>query len=388
MARNFSTMKKIGNIRKVFLTRERIMLCIEDLTRAAKQRKWSSSMRQKWMLFLQHYDQNVNEIYYELRYQTWKADGFNIFYKNERGKLREIYASNPKDQVIDALLTDCLKYVFIERKKCFHPNAYGSIPGRGQHKLRMLIAKKVMHRTDLYVLTADTKKFYPTINHDKMMQHCRMHIKCEWLLWMIEKTIKRIGSVGIALGLSSSNILGHVYHSEIDWKIAINYKVRRYYRFCDDKYVIHRDKNYLHTIARELNKLTEDNCQIIKRTWCITSSLRSSFQCLGARISSSRTRLLTKGRRRIERIMKGNKEGEDLIRSWSGVMGGLKGMNLINLFNFWKNEYREFFDRLRCSRAASIAMREYRKWYSKMEIILQQAEDCRCEVNRRLYPIG
>lgn len=348
-------------------------------------------MQRKWKLFLDDYENNVEKVYYALRYRTWVPAEFNVFYRNERGKVREIYSSDPFDQVVDNVLTDCLKYVFMERKNLFHPCAYGSIPGKGQHEMRSMIFRKIRHRTDLFALVEDTRKFYPTINHRRMMEHCRKHIKDEWMLWLIETTINRMPVMGIALGLSSSNILGHVYHAEIDWAMYTKYKVRRYFRFCDDKFLIHRDSNYLHTIAREMIRMTEENGQSIKPDWKVVNVGKQPFKCLGGMISARRARLTTASRRRIERAMRRYERTYDpmaQLRSWSGIKGSLKNLQLDNLFRYWRAEYPEYFRRLRLAYAGLAMQRASKRAHDRMERILRIAADCRSAENKMRYPLA
>lgn len=338
MARNFSTMpKRIGNIKNKFLTREHIMLNIEALLTNEKQHKWAPASKRRWEKFMSNYDANVNYIYKVLYNQTWNPKKPKVFYKNERGKVRDIYTSEPIDQIIDNLLTDCLKYVFMEKKQLFHPCAYGSIKGKGQHEMRSKILSKIRHRDDLFVAVEDTRKYYPTVSHERLIMHCRKHIKDEWLMWLIETTIKRSGDRGIVLGLASSNILGHVNHAEIDWTMYLKYGVRRYYRFCDDKFMIHKNSNYLHTVAREMIRLTKENGQEIKPDWQVVNISKQPIKCLGGMLSSKGGRLTTSSRRRTERMMRHyekNYEPENIIRSWAGVQGSFKGLDLSNLLNY------------------------------------------------------
>ena len=145
-------MKKIGNIRKKFLTRERLMLITERLVRSSKQNGWTDSQRQRWMDFLENYEENINRIYYQLRYQVWEAGEFIIFKRQEGKKMRTIHESKPEDLIVDTLLTDCLMYVFWEQKQIIPQNCYGSIKGKGQHELREQVIRSVHGRKNVMVL--------------------------------------------------------------------------------------------------------------------------------------------------------------------------------------------------------------------------------------------
>ncbi|MBP3732596.1 MAG: hypothetical protein J6I84_05045, partial [Bacilli bacterium] len=256
-------MKRIGNIRKKFLTRERLILITNQLTTNEKRRDWTPAVTHDWEVFFADFENNIDRIHNQLRYQIWVPGPFKVFTKKEGTKIREIYASRPEELIVDTLLFDCLMYVFFERKKVIHPNCYGSIKGKGQHELRKKVIGLVHNRKDLYVGCWDTKKYYPTINHQVCMQILSSHIKDRWLLWLGEICLKRMGKIGVALGLPSSNPMGHIYHSIIDWLIITKYGVQKYYRFCDDIWIIHTNKNYLHTISREL---IEETANVLKQT--------------------------------------------------------------------------------------------------------------------------
>ena len=76
--------KKIGNVRKKFLKRERVMLIIEHLTRSDVQNHWTSAQRKRWMEFLASYEENVEMIVNSLRYQTWGTWRFYHFPQTRR----------------------------------------------------------------------------------------------------------------------------------------------------------------------------------------------------------------------------------------------------------------------------------------------------------------
>ena len=375
-------MKKIGNIRKKFLTRERIMLIIEYLTQPSKQKNWTDGQRKAWEEFMADYANNVERIYQELRYQTLVPGPFKIFEKKEGEKIRRIYASYPREQIVDLLLTDCLEYVFVARKKLIPAHCYGSIKDKGQHELRRRIIRKVKGSQGLYVFVGDTEKYYPTMVHEYLKTILRMHIKDEWMLWLCDITIDRMpDGVGVALGLPSSNVMGHVYHSLIDWVMISDYGFKDYYRFCDDKYIIDKDKNYLHTGARALREEVDKARQKLKCTWRIVNCEHQYFDCLGALINSKTARLRPSSRRSMERRMYALQRKpynpQECLRAWSGMKGSLRDLNVGGLLRVWKDRYAEFFRRVACAHRELAIERRRRKKHKRIERILTNAVDCR-----------
>lgn len=360
-------MKRVGLVRKQFLTKDRIRDIIRYLCRAEKRHKWTKAMKKNWSLFLSEEDKNVDFIYNSLLRREYKFSPFNIFKRYENGKERIIYASNPMDQVVDTLLDHCLKYIFMEKKKIIHPNAYGSIVGKGQHELREKIIKLIKRKgEDWYVGICDTKKYYPTINHEIMKSYIRQHVKDQWVIWLVDETIERMDTVGMALGLATSNILGHVYHAAIDWYMMTQQGERYYYRFCDDKIILGKSKHRIRDAIFELKRLTIENGQTLKPTWKVVNPAKEGVEFLGAYITPKAARLKTSSRRRIERRFRlelkkefnyeSREDRERVIRSHAGIMGGLRGLDVKGLIKYWTVHplYKEFFRRVRVAKGWKI----------------------------------
>ncbi|MGM9697091.1 MAG: hypothetical protein ACI3Y0_00385 [Prevotella sp.] len=385
-------MKRIGLVKKKFLTRERIYLIVDYLLRHEKQRKWTKSIRREWREFYADLHRNVERIYWELQHKEFRYGDFICFDRVEKGKLRKIYASHPADQIVDQLLTDCLEYVFLQKKRIVAPTCYGSLRGKGQHAMRRKMIQLVKGRKDLYVGVCDTKKYYPTMSHDILFDMCRRHIKDEWLLWLSDITIRRMeGGKGLALGSPSSNILGHVYHAELDWRIILGYKVRRYYRFCDNKFVVHKDVQYVHTIMRALRDGIEQLGQTMKQDWRVVHCKDERFECLGSMINSHGARMQSKTRRSAEAIMRRNillKDPTLAMRSWSGIRGALDSLSVSNLLDYWKDRHAEFFRLVGSGLSLEKQMKHRRRWHKKLQKILQTCPDMRSEENKLKYPLA
>lgn len=124
-------MKRIGLVKKKFLTKSRISSIIDSLTTNSKRKDWSSHTCKLWANLLERKDYNIDLIYNKLNNQTWIPGDFNIFEKREGKKLRKIYESEPRDLIVDTLWFDCLMYVFFEKKKIIPETCYGSIKNKG-----------------------------------------------------------------------------------------------------------------------------------------------------------------------------------------------------------------------------------------------------------------
>ena len=174
--------------------------------------------------------------------------------------------------------------------------------------------------------------------------------------------------------------------------LLLAYKIRRYYRFCDDKYMIHKDCNYLHTAMRVLRTSVEDDMkQRLKPNWRVVNVRVERFECLGAMINSRRAWLRRVSRRRVEAMMKKRiREGwnpEAAMQSWAGVSGSLRDLDVANLINYWKRNYTEFFEMLAAGRAEVKRRRRQKAWHRKLEKILKTAPDFRSPEHKEQYPL-
>ena len=339
--------KRTGMLRKRFLTRERLLLIVEHLCRNEKRKKWTPCMRREWKKFLSDETGNIDRLWYELRYRTYVPGPFNVFMKKEGQKMRVIYSSYPREQIVDQLLSDILEYVMTERRKLIPSHCYGSVKGKGQHALRRTIIRKIKGHKGMKVLTADTGKYYPTMNHDYLELCIRRRVKDEWVVWLFMTTVRRLEGKGVALGSPSSNYIGHLNHLDVDWLMLSDYGFRNYFRFCDDKYVVHTSSSYLHTGARVLRDEVERTGQHIKPDWRVTGCDEQYFECLGAIINSHGARLKPYCRRRIERRMKDIAASGYVpfvaMKAWAGFRGGFDGLQVSNLIRFWRDRYPAFF---------------------------------------------
>ena len=352
-------MKRIGLVKKRILTLDLLYEACDYLCREEKRSKWTPATRRAWYQVFINKDRILRDLYEKLQNQTYVFGPFKTFERYESKKVRTIYASYPLDQIVDYVFTKCLEYVFMKKKHLIHPHAYGSIKGKGQHEVRKKVMEAVNKKDRIYVALLDTYHYYPTIDHAIMMKILRKHIKDEWLLWLAEMTITRLpGKKGIALGLASSNILGHVYHSQVDWDMSMSCGRKvKYYRFCDDKIMIGRDKKLLHRLVKKLRRKIKNNLnQEVKKTWRVTKvTHKVRFEFLGSLISTRDARLSSYKRRRIERKFKKEEkkdftykvDSDRVIRTWAGIRGSFKNLEVRNLIVHWAYfQYNEFFRRL------------------------------------------
>lgn len=115
----------------------------------------------------------------------------------------------------------------------FIKDSYACRKNKGQHKGSKRCKEFV--RRNPYVLQCDVSKFYPSINHDKLKAIVRRKIKDPDLLYLLDGLID--SSPGVPIGNYTSQWLGNLYLNDLDTKVKQIWRVKDYFRYCDDFYI-------------------------------------------------------------------------------------------------------------------------------------------------------
>lgn len=151
--------------------------------------------------------------------------------------------------------------------------------------------------------------------------------------------------------------------------------------FCDDTIFISNNKQAVRSaVTYYMQKVTEGG-QTVKSNWSIHKvSDKNMVDFLGVRIGVTHRKLRKRNRKEIESRLSELRHSSDYFeceRSWAGMNGSFKNINMSNLINYWKDVYPDFFDRLQWAKTAHVSAAAYKRKHRKMEIELQSAKDCR-----------
>lgn len=332
-------MKKVGLLKKKFLSMERLIAIVEDMH--SKSSHWNKHLRKEWKDFDADISKNLQDLYNDLKYGTYKHGDYYVFKKLDSGKIRVIHSATPRDRIVDQLLADILEFVFMPKLQRGH--VYGSIKGLGQHKCRLRAINKIRRqKDDVFVGSADIRQYYPTCNPDTIIRILCKYIKDKWVI-SLSKEFLSLGYV--VLGNISSNILGHINLLDIDYSIVRNFKCD-YLRFCDDTIFISNNKQTVRSaVTYYMQKVTEGG-QTVKPNWSIHKvSDKNMVDFLGVRIGTTHRKLRKRNKKEIESRLSELKRSSDYfecVRSWAGMNGSFKNINMSNLINYWKDAYPDF----------------------------------------------
>ena len=160
-----------------------------------------------------------------------------IYYRDKvdaaSGKLRVIGIQNIKQQIYDYICVNAMKDLMkqVGEYQC------ASIKGRGQvygmKRIRQWVTKDQVGTK--YVLKCDIRKFYPSVDQDKLMRFLRKKIKNETLLWLINELLKTFDD-GLSIGSYLSQNLANLYLSQLYHFISEQCFIKKVRRGVERKY--------------------------------------------------------------------------------------------------------------------------------------------------------
>lgn len=175
----------------------------------------------------------------------------------------------PKRRVIymlpfepDRIVHHALMLVLIPiLEKIFIKDTYASIEGRGMHKGSKRVMQFIANND--YFLKCDIRKFYPSVDHDILMEIIRRKIKDKDLLWLIEDIVYSFpGGKNLPIGNYFSQWAGNWYLNELDYFVKTKLKCKYYLRYCDDFCLFSNDKKQLAKWREEIRTFLSERLKL------------------------------------------------------------------------------------------------------------------------------
>lgn len=128
--------------------------------------------------------------------------------------------------------------------RSFDGGSHACRPGTGQHSASRAVMQYV--RRYRYVLHADVRKFYPSIDQGILMRLIERKVKDEGVLWLLEDIVRSFpGDKNLPIGNLTSQWAGNFYLNELDKYVRHDLKPGAYARYNDDFLLFGNDKNVL-----------------------------------------------------------------------------------------------------------------------------------------------
>lgn len=128
---------------------------------------------------------NIESLYEELKSGKYRATSVRRKYISKaNGKLRPLGIPTVKDRIVQRAVGEIISRIY---EPYFIENSYGFRPGRSCHDAIKALKKAARSKRSNYVVEADIKSFFDTVNHDWMMKFLSHRIADKQILKLIKK---------------------------------------------------------------------------------------------------------------------------------------------------------------------------------------------------------
>jgi retron-type reverse transcriptase len=324
-------MRRHGNLWKKIISPENISL-------AYKKAILGKSKMRNVIKFKNDVEGNLARIQECLENKTFTTSQYNEKTVYEP-KQRSIYVLPfSPDRIVQHALMNVIQPIW---EGLFIFDSYACRNGKGIHSGSNRTMQFV--RRNKYCLKCDISKFYPSVDHDILMQIVQKKIKCKDTLWLIEDIIRSFqGGKNVPIGNYTSQWFGNLYLNELDHYVKVDLQKRfghiDYIRYCDDFCLFHNDKKVLHECAELMGEFL-DSKLLLKFSKCNVFPVSQGVDFLGYRHFNNyillRKSTSKRVRRRLERLPRhyasGRITAEHYRSSVGSTWGWLKHANSHNL---------------------------------------------------------
>lgn len=280
-------------------------------------------------------DEMLEKIRLSLVNKTFTTSPYKVEERFDGRKIRTIHKlPYYPDRIVQHALIQVVGPIW---RAGFIRDTFQSIPTRGTDDARRRVTKAIRTDNPSYALKMDIKKYYPSVNNEKLKQIVRRKIKCKDTLWLIDNIID--STQGLPIGNYTSQDLGNLYLSDFDW-VMKHQKVRHYYRYCDDIVVMSDSKEQLHKLKEEMVERFAMLDLTIKPNWQVFNIQKQGLDFVGFVFRPShillRRGIATKFKRKTSQIARYWQ-----IMSPTKIVNGLMAywgwMKHVNAKNLWRS---------------------------------------------------
>jgi len=330
-------------------------LCSEEnLFLAYRKARKGKSKKKSVLEFEKNLDYELRTLREELLSKTYMPKPLKRFIVRDP-KTRTIHASAFRDRIVHHLIIFIIRPIF---ERIFIYDSFASRIGKGTHSAikRFDYFKRKVSRNgkcvknsrnnnsvEGYVLKADIKHYFDTIDHRILIDMIREKIKDEELIWLIKKVLENFDSSvigkGMPLGNYTSQFFANVYLNKIDYFVKHELRAKYYLRYVDDFVILHRSKKRLEYFRKEIESFLKGLKIELHPDKTNISPLQKGTQFLGYRIfyhhKLLRKRNLYKFRKNLDKRLELLKEGmidkTNILESLQGWFGYAQWANTFKL---------------------------------------------------------
>lgn len=235
----------------------------ENLELAFNKAKKGKTLKTYVISFEKHLKDNLTELSNELLFHTYQPQPLKTFIIRDP-KTRKISKSAFRDRIIHHALCNIIEPIL---NKIFIYDSYANIKSKGTLKAieRFDYFKRKVSKDNtlnLFVLKADIKHYFDTVNHNRLLSIINKRIKCYRTIWLIKTILNNYSSgedgIGMPLGNLTSQFFANVYLNELDQFVKHQLKAKYYLRYVDDFVILSRDKKSLSCYQQAINQFLQN----------------------------------------------------------------------------------------------------------------------------------
>lgn len=330
------------------------LLCSYDnLLLAFKKAKKRKSRKPYVLEFEANLENNLKQLQTELLLETYTPAPLKTFIIHDP-KTRKISKSHFRDRIVHHTICNIIEPIF---QRTFIYDSFANQKGKGTHSAlkRFDYFKRKASKNNTkncYVLKADIKHYFDTVDQNILINIISQKIKDEKLIRLISRILanhksKEIGKgsaenpkvfaglspqapKGMPLGNLTSQFFANVYLNELDYFVKHKLRAKYYLRYVDDFVILHNSKAELISYKDKINEFLSQNLKIeLHQNKCKIKSLICGVSLLGFRVFYYHKLLRKSNFRKFQRKFSKLKESylnkiidkENLFRFLSGWIG-------------------------------------------------------------------
>jgi len=211
-------------------------------------------------------EDNIFQLYQELRNKTYKHSKYTSFYIQDP-KLRHIHKATIHDRIIHHLISKYLNQIY---DKTFIFDSYSCRLNKGTHKAvnrlkKFSLKQSKNNKINFYCLKCDIKKFFDSIDHKILIGILKQKIKDKDISWLITEIInsfQKDRNKGIPLGNLTSQHFANIYLNELDQFIKHKLRAGYYIRYTDDFVILDKNKEFLEELIIPINNFLKNKLNL------------------------------------------------------------------------------------------------------------------------------
>jgi retron-type reverse transcriptase len=290
------------------------MISFRSLLQAAERAGRGKRLKPGAARFFFNLEHHLVRLHEELAAKTYRPGPYRTFTIYE-GKKRQISAAPFRDRVVHHALTGPLEPIF---DPSFVYDSYACRKGKGTHAAVDRCQR--FARRYGYVLKADVRKYFPSIDHEILKERIARKIKDPHVLWLVGRIIDHSNPQdpvlawfpgddlftpterrrGLPLGNQTSQFFANVYLDPLDHFVTDRLGLS-YVRYVDDFLVFADDKPRLHQAKCEIEHFLEGLRLQIHRDKSVVFPCGQGIRFLGYRVFPTHRLLAQENVRRFRR---------------------------------------------------------------------------------------